>query len=107
MTRTNFNKNEYYETEIEPLVNELRSKCNENKIPFFVAFGTMMKDGLFPKGEGIKCTALIPEVLSIDSNDSFFADFINIVNGAQTVYGAPEVLDMDSQDDEDPLEEGI
>lgn len=99
-----YDKNQYYEEEIAPLIDLLRKKCNENRIPFFAAFGTMMKDGIFPKGEGLKCTALIPEVLSIDTRDPFFAEFVNVVNGARTYYGMPESMDMDAMD-EDPLDD--
>lgn len=88
-----YDKRKYYEKEIEPLVKELLCKCNENKIPFFMAFGVMMQDGKFPKGEGMKCTAILPEILSIPSKDACFAEFINILNGAHTTYSA-EVFEV-------------
>lgn len=97
-----YNKDVYYETEIVPILELLKSKCNENRIPFFVAFGTKMVEGKFPKGDGIKCTALLPEVLSLDSRDSFFARFVNVLNGAQTIYseyGEEKIVDLDSEGD--------
>lgn len=97
-----FDKNEVYEREIAPLVMELKRISSENRIPFFVAFGSAMENGKFDKGIGIKCTAIVPEVLGLASQDSFFSEFINIVNGAKTYYdvqqeAAPELVD--------PLEE--
>lgn len=41
-----YDKNNIYEEEISPLVDELKRICNEEKIPCFMAFGTKMDNGL-------------------------------------------------------------
>lgn len=93
-----FDKNGVYEQEIAPLITELKRISSENRIPFFAAFGTMMENGKFDRGAGIRSTAVIPEVLGLASQDSFFPEFINVVNGAKTYYdvqkeAAPELVD--------------
>lgn len=57
-----------------------------------------MENGKFDRGVGIRSTAVIPEVLGLASQDSFFPEFINVVNGAKTYYdvqqeAAPELVD--------------
>ena len=100
-----YDKNNIYEEEISPLVDELKRICNEEKIPCFMAFGTKMDNGTFEKGTGIRCTALIPEVLSIDSEDPFFAEFINVVNGASTTYSeTPEYIVEDEEDGDNGID---
>lgn len=96
--KIDFDKNEIYDELLLPTVNEIRRICNENHIPCFLAFGTEMKDGRFVQGEGMRCTALLPQVLGIDTDDSFFAEFVNVMNGAKTVYSQQEVVEDDEYD---------
>ena len=93
-----YDKNLYWKTEIFPLMMEIQQKCNENKIPFFAAFGTKMTPkGVFPKGDGIVSMSIIPEAIPMETNDHFFSDFVNVLNGAYTVYVKPKTdIDVDS-----------
>ncbi|WP_022754092.1 hypothetical protein [Butyrivibrio fibrisolvens] len=102
--------NELYKNEIEPLLMKVRSICNENKIPYFTAFGTMVsEDGEYKKGVGLICQSLPPESMAIEVKDNKFPDFINIVNGATTTYirtrSLDEVLSRDDIEDNEDLPE--
>ena len=96
-----YDKNEVYEAEIVPLLDKIRQVCNENHIPCFISFGTKLAGGKFPRGEGIKCVSILPEVLEIENKDPFFAEFVNVMNGAKTYY-----TELDEMEDvpNDPLE---
>ena len=102
--------NELYKNEIEPYLMKIRSICNENKIPYFTAFGTMLSEsGEYEKGVGLICQSLPPESMSIEVKDNKFPDFINIVNGATTTYirtqSLDEVLGMDDIEEDKDLPE--
>ncbi len=92
-----YDKNRYFNEEIIPLLEQLQQKCNENHIPYFAAFGTKLDSkGKFVKPDGLRCMSLIPEVLSVETNDSTFAEFVNIINGAHTVYSINDEFDVDN-----------
>lgn len=96
MANYHYDKSDIFEMEIEPLLSKIQQICNENKIPYFAAFGVAMNSkGKFVKGTGIRCNSLIPEVLSIPNEDSFFAEFVNILNGAHTTYAQSQFFDVD------------
>ena len=91
-----YDKKRYFENEIMPLLQEIQQRCNENRIPYFAAYGVKMDDkGMFTKGDGIFCMSLIPEVLGLKTNDSYFSEFLNIMNGAHTVYRQSDEFDVD------------
>ncbi len=101
---------ELYKNEIEPLLMKIRSICNENKIPYFTAFGTMVSEnGEYEKGVGLLCQSLPPESMEIEVKDNKFPDFINIVNGATTTYirtqSLDEVLSMEDIEDNEDIPE--
>lgn len=93
-----FDRNECYEEQLAPIVGEIRRICNENHIPCFLAFGTKMEGGRFLRGEGVRCTALLPQVLGIQTDDSYFAEFVNVMNGAKTTYFQQDILEEDADD---------
>ena len=86
---------EIYEKEIRPLLQKIKSICNENKIPFFTAFGTKLEHRKFQPKEGIKCMALLPEVMEMDAVDGTFADLVNVINGYKAVKKEQDFFDVD------------
>ena len=110
MDSRNVDNNELYKNEIEPHLMKIRSICNENKIPYFTAFGTMVSEnGEYEKGVGLICQSLPPESMAIEVKDNKFPDFINIVNGATTTYirtqSLDEVLCMEDIEDDTDIPE--
>ncbi len=95
------NKDKVYTAQIEPLVNELLSICNDNGIPFFMVFGTSINDeGKF----NLKAQSLIPEEFHYREKDRRFSDFVNVMNGFETVLKEPDNLII--EDDYGNLKEG-
>ena len=93
---------EAYKDLIEPMMFEIQRICNENRIPFFAAFGTYQSpQGIYEKGKGLKLHCVLPQVMEIRTNDTHFSEFTNIVNGAHTFYSeAEKVLELyDAEDD--------
>lgn len=85
-----------YKQQIEPLVREIRCLCNENKIPYFAAFGVKMADDGSFRGEGgFINSALLPEVMEIPSNDPRFVRMINVMNGFHTVLRGSDHVNVD------------
>lgn len=81
MAITKYNKKNTYEQEIYNKVNELKLLCNQEKIPMFFACAISSTE---------KKTVYETEYISAASNDIILkddkiADFINVVNGFDTV----------------------
>ncbi len=77
-----FDKSEVYETEVEPLMQELLKVCNINRIPLFAcaAIRSSKDDTEF------KAIALNPAQYGYSLKVNKFSDFTNIMNGAETYY---------------------
>ena len=78
---TKFNQKKYFENEIYNKVNELKLLCNAAKIPMFFACATVSTD---------KKTTYETEYVGTESNDIHLKDdkiteFINVVNGFETI----------------------
>lgn len=82
-----------YNSNIKDSVQKIRQFCNENNIPYFVAFG--VKDDA-PSDEQtmtgtevlqpvydmhLTCDTIIPEAYDIKTDDHRFADFVNLAIG--------------------------
>lgn len=88
---------EVYKKEIADKVQEIRCLCNENKIPYFMSFGVKMNEnGMYDGEGGLVSSALLPEILGIQSNDHRFARMINVLHGFQTVLRNQDTMDADN-----------
>ncbi len=88
------NKEKIYKDEIAPCIEKLLAVCNNNGIPFFVAFATKEN----PDGSlELKAQGMVPEEFHYNSvKDRRFSDFINIVNGFKAVIEEPKnIIDED------------
>lgn len=97
-----------YNADIADLVQQIRCRCNENKIPYFMSFGVKMNErGTYDGDGGLVSSALLPEIIGIPSNDPRFARMINVLHGFQTVLRDDDAFDVDNDpclvDDEDAI----
>ena len=99
-----FDKTRIFNKQIFPLMQQVIALCNENKIPFFAAFGVRLSGGKFRENEGLECLELLPDTLEIEHRDPCFADFAKIMNGADALY--PEEKPMDVREEDMQWEEG-
>jgi len=98
------NNKKFYVENILPLMKEINRMCNENRIPYFAAFGYHMDEkGKYVPGEGMDCMSLVPEAMGMQCESTYFAEFVNIINGAHTIYlteGQQAVYDALSESDD-------
>ncbi|ADL36228.1 hypothetical protein bpr_II291 (plasmid) [Butyrivibrio proteoclasticus B316] len=83
-------KSKVFKDKIQKQVQEIAQECIHQGIPFFMAFAT--GDDSEKKGRlkletlpYIAATAGLPETLNIETDDRRFADFVNVLNGFETV----------------------
>ena len=77
-----YDNTKIFQQRIEPMLQQIRMICNENKIPYFTAFAIKIdNDGEIPE-VGLKCETILPDVMGIPSgHDRRFAEFVNVVDG--------------------------
>ena len=99
MNYSEYDKSEFYEQEIAPLVHEIRCLCNEKKIPYFFSFGVKPNEnGKYDIPGGMISSVLLPETLGVPTKDPKFARMINVLNGFQTVIENHSDVDVDEFD---------
>lgn len=101
-------KEEIFKKEIQPLVKQLALACCQNGLPCFllVADGEDKKTGKFD----LKVQTYLPETLSIPTDDTIFADLVNVLNGFTTVPPTDKSnfsLDMNEINFDLPQEENL
>ena len=108
---------QFYLEDFKPLVQELIKRCNEHKIPCFMAFGIkqnedmsidMVTEGNVDTGVPVMSAhCLLPELMKMQTNDERFVDFVNVVNGFKTYLKPVEVIDHDEIDFPADMEGGV
>lgn len=86
---------EIFRQRIEPLLQQIRIICSENKIPYFAAFAVKVhSDGSIPD-DGFKCETILPDVMGIPSgHDRRFAEFINVADGVYDYIHAKNAVEI-------------
>lgn len=96
LERENHEKAKVYNSQIKDLVLQIRRICNQAQIPYFFAFGVKMdENGNYPVPGGMICSALLPEIIGIQSNDPKFARMVNVINGFATTAEDRMIMDVD------------
>ena len=72
-----FNHEKLYNTEIEPLINEIRKICAEHKVPCFVCVAVSNN----AKKTTYKYDGILPGFLELELNDDQFAKHLCVANG--------------------------
>ena len=89
------------------VVDELRRICNRNRLPMFLAIGVgHTEEGMYNIREDVNyetageltATAILPEIMNIKTKDRRFNDFVNVVNGFQTIMKPVMEIDDDELD---------
>lgn len=90
------NKEKIFKESIAPVMDKMLAVCNDNGIPFFMAFGVKEdSDGKLD----LRSQGLIPEEFHYKVNDRRFSDFVNVVNGFKTVpEEVKKTMDMDDEE---------
>ena len=89
---TVYDNTEYYKKEIEPLINEIKHKCNRKAMPFFIA--TCIANN---EKESVYANDMLASVSNnIILKDDLIPKFINVYNGFDTVLNKCSFeIDMD------------
>lgn len=69
-------KQRVFNSEIKPIIKKVKKLCNENQIPCFMTFGTLIDN----KKISLDTWSLIPELYFYNTKDKVFSDLIKIVS---------------------------
>lgn len=78
---TRYNKEKVIQNEIEPYLNKIIKICNEEKIPIFFTLAASNSDA----ETKYETKTLSPDVLGVELKENNFPEFINVMNGFNTV----------------------
>lgn len=96
---------EFYSNVFEPKVQEFIGLCNSKRIPCFMAFGIKKNDdgsidiatatNVKSETQPMSAFAILPEIIDIQTSDTRFAGFVNVVNGFSTSLNPKDEFSVD------------
>lgn len=91
-----FDKEEFYKTEIAPLIANIKSKCAAESVPFFMAFCTKNDT----TGTKYEKEMVYPDSYNLELKKDLFPDLVNVTIGFKTVLPSEEedLMNIDVDD---------
>ena len=101
---------EFVEEQLNPAIREVLKLCDSYQIPVFIAIGISQEDGKIDIQAESNCApltahAILPEMIQLQTRDTRFAEFVNVVNGFKTLMPSkPGDFNVDDYDISDNIE---
>ena len=92
---TDFNKEDIFHSQVEPLLNDLKKICKVHKLPFFCAFATANNK----KGTSYQYDGVLTGSCGIELTNNQFENFLMVCRGAKLQpLGAINEFDAETMD---------
>lgn len=87
---TEYDKNDIYEAEVLPKIQELLRLCNREQIPLFISAATKNNED----GTEYRNEMYASATNNVFLKDDYFPNFVNVINGFRTVPPA-KIVEID------------